>query len=162
MSCVEVAYSCVQSKNCSEKTILMYSLWHEVCFLSSNTRSICCYIKHNDSYRPIILSWWWKILSVKCGYEKGLAVCVLLLSVLFEMLQFTACGILHWDGPDIHASYWCFFQFDYTLGIFFKCGKWNFFPGLYWYNFPAALDAILINMLKAQQMKINIFPSWNS
>lgn len=31
----------------SEKTILMY-------FLPYNTRSMCYYVKHNDSYRPFI------------------------------------------------------------------------------------------------------------
>lgn len=56
----------------------------------------------------------------------------------------------------LHASYWCFFQLDCTVGIFFL--KWIFPQGLNWYYFHVALDVILINMLKAKHLKNKHLP----
>lgn len=150
----------------------MYSLCHEVCCLSYNTRSTCCDIKHNDPYRPLSSLWWWKILAVKCkcwkanvsAQEKSFVVSPIIVSAAWHFVMYWLWYFfLHWEGHGFTCIILMFLLTWLHCSISFLNVGRGFLPqGLAWYNFPAALDVILINMLKAQHLKINIFPSLNS
>lgn len=117
-------------------------------FVSYSTRSICYYVKHNDSYRPFIFLVIVKnaLSSVNAERRPYLVKKNAFLYVSYYCQCYLKCCDLlivafHiGKAMTLHASFWYFFQLDYTVGIFFKCRKWIFPQGLDWYYFPVALD----------------------